>query len=80
MFYKPSTIFIPTQPSTLFQSLIGVLQTLKDRISENGSIEVFQSLIGVLQTNFYKEVLESQEKFQSLIGVLQTKTGMKFVD
>ena len=56
----------------MFQSLIGRLQTIADRVFPIVPVE-FQSLIGRLQTRLRRELKAvDASKFQSLIGRLQT--------
>ena len=54
-----------------FQSLIGILQTRRDKMSNYKQI-LFQSLIGILQTRSKLPAPASNILFQSLIGILQT--------
>jgi len=55
-----------------FQSLIGILQTLKVVYAFLPALR-FQSLIGILQTLISPGLQKVLALFQSLIGILQTR-------
>ena len=55
----------------VFQSLIGILQTLHKHLLKIPTPQ-FQSLIGILQTRSQIRFATASSAFQSLIGILQT--------